>query len=202
MKMKKILLIIVFVFFIGAFAYLGIKDYSNSSKTINLTDSEKFKKEYSSVSKNNIFVYKNADEIIKILENGTGIVYLGFPECPWCLSYVPMLNDIAKSHGIKKIYYFNIKDDRANNTKEYQTIVKILKDYLDYDDEGNKRIYVPEVVFLLNGKILGSDNETANGMTSDDKPNIYWTEEKKLELNNRLSSLIDQITSNTCTSCE
>ena len=47
-------------------------------------------------------------EIIKIMKNGTGVVYLGFPECPWCQSYVKMLNEVAKDVGIEKIYYYNV----------------------------------------------------------------------------------------------
>ena len=45
--------------------------------------------------------------IVKILEHGTGVVYLGFPECPWCQAYVPMLNEVADIEGLEKIYYFN-----------------------------------------------------------------------------------------------
>ena len=31
------------------------------------------------------------------MENGTGVVYLGFPECPWCQAYVKYLNDVIKN---------------------------------------------------------------------------------------------------------
>jgi len=62
----------------------------------NIPDNERFANEYTEVGQNNVFVYRNADEIIKILEGGTGLVYLGFPECPWCQAYVPILNEVAK----------------------------------------------------------------------------------------------------------
>ena len=61
-------------------------------KKDNNTDNIKFSKEYTSVSKDNVFVYRSKDEIINILEHGTGIVYLGYPECPWCMAYVPLLD--------------------------------------------------------------------------------------------------------------
>ena len=70
------------------------------------TDSQKFAKEYSTVTEDNYFVYRNAEEIIKILEHGTGVVYLGFPECPWCQAYVPMLNEVSDVEGLEKIYYY------------------------------------------------------------------------------------------------
>ena len=53
-------------------------------------DNIKFSKEYNSVTKENIFVYKTKEEILNILEHGTGIVYFGYPECPWCMAYVPL----------------------------------------------------------------------------------------------------------------
>ena len=121
-------------------------------KKDNNTDNIKFSKEYTSVSKDNVFVYRSKDEIINILEHGTGIVYLGYPECPWCMAYVPLLNEIAKNEGIEKIYYYNIREDRKNNTEFYQKVVSILNDYLNYDEEGKKRIFVPNVTFVKEGK--------------------------------------------------
>ena len=120
-----------------------------------IKDNVRFSKEYNEVSKDNVFEYKTIDEIIKIMENGTGIVYLGFPECKWCQAYVKYLDNAAKEVGIEKIYYFNIMEDRKNNTKEYQKIVAILNEFLQYDNEGNKRVYVPNVSFHINGDGFG-----------------------------------------------
>ena len=165
------------------------------------TDSEKFAKEYTSVDENNYFVYRNIEEITKILENGTGVVYLGFPECPWCQAYVPMLNEVADIEGLEKIYYFNILEDRKNNTKEYQKIVDILYDYLQYDDEGNKRIYVPAVIFVSKGQILGFDDETAYYTKGFEKPEEYWTEEEVSDLKHKLTENMNKVLDNKCTDC-
>ena len=129
---KKILLIILVV----SVLLTGCKDKTKEEET----DSQKFSKEYPDVSEYNVFVYKDIDEIIKILEHGTGIVYLGFPECPWCQAYVPKLNEVADVEGLEKVYYYNIYNDRKENTEKYQKIVSILSDHLQYDEEGNKHI--------------------------------------------------------------
>lgn len=165
------------------------------------TDGEKFAKEYTTVDENNYFVYRNIEEITKILENGTGVVYLGFPECPWCQAYVPMLNEVADTEGLEKIYYFNILEDRKNNTKEYQKIVDILHDFLQYDDEGNKRIYVPAVIFVSKGQILGFDDETAYDTKGFEKPEEYWTDEEVSELKNKLTENMNKVLDNKCTDC-
>ena len=162
-------------------------------------DNIQFSKEYNSVTKENIFVYKTKEEILNILEHGTGIVYFGYPECPWCMAYVPLLNEIAMNEGIEKIYYYNIKEDRKNNTEFYQKVVNILNDYLDYDQEGKKRIFVPNVTFVKNGEIIFNDNETS--LISGGSPSEYWTDEKKNLFNEKLRSNINILLDDVCTSC-
>lgn len=168
-------------------------------KKDNNTDNIKFSKEYTSVSKDNVFVYRSKDEIINILEHGTGIVYLGYPKCPWCMAYVPLLNEIAKNEGIEKIYYYNIREDRKNNTEFYQKVVSILNDYLNYDEEGKKRIFVPNVTFVKEGKIIFNDNETS--LISEGTPSEYWTEEKKTLFNEKFRKNINELLDDVCTSC-
>lgn len=167
------------------------------------TDAQKFKNEYSKVSDNNPFVYRNIDQIINILENGTGVVYLGFPECPWCQAYVKYLNETAKDANIEKIYYFNILEDRKNNTEKYQEIVSILGDNLQRDDEGNLKVFVPNVSFVVNGKIIGNDYETSLDTKGFEKPSDYWTEEEVNELENTLSGYMKEVYKAlySCTDC-
>ena len=137
------------------------------------------------------------------MENGTGIVYLGFPECPWCQAYVKYLNEVAKNEGIKEIYYFNILNDRTNNTKEYQKIVKLLGDNLEFDEEGNHRVYVPNVSFHINGEIIGNDFETAYDTKGFEKPSDYWTKEEIKDLKETLTKYAKRVVValNTCTDC-
>lgn len=187
---KKLLLIIPIIF---AILLTGCKKEE--------TDAQKFAKEYNTVDEYNYFVYRDSKEIIKILENGTGAVYLGFPECPWCQAYVPMLNEVADIEGLEKIYYFNILEDRKNNTEDYQKIVEILKDYLQFDEEGNKRIYVPAVIFVSKGEIIGFDDETSYDTKGFDKPSDYWTEEEVSDLKRKLTKNMTEVVDNKCTDC-
>ena len=165
------------------------------------TDAEKFAKEYTRVTENNYFLYRTGEEITKILEHGTGLVYLGFPECPWCQAYVPMLNEVADIEGLEKIYYYNILEDRKNNTETYQKIVSILNDYLQYDDEGNKRVYVPAVIAVSEGQLIGFDDETSYDTKGFDNPEDYWTKEEISDLKNKLTEMISQVVDNKCTDC-
>ena len=137
------------------------------------------------------------------MENGTGVVYLGFPECKWCQAYVKYLDEVSKEVGIEKIYYFNIFEDRKNNTKEYQKIVSILDSYLQYDNEGNKRVYVPNVSFHINGEVIGVDFETSLDTHDLKDPKDYWTEEEVKDLKKNLKELMNKVyeKQSVCTEC-
>ena len=159
------------------------------------TDAEKFASEYTLVDKDNIFVYKNAEEIVDILEDGTGVVFLGYPSCAWCQTYAAMINDLAKEYGISKIYYHNIYNDRDENTENYTKIVEILNDHLQFDNVGNKYLYVPDTAFVVDGEIIGNDWETSKDTLNLETPEEYWTEERVTAWKEKLSSLFEQVKS-------
>lgn len=201
MKNKKriFLIVIAFVILLGVIVYLFMINKQND-ETDTITDNVKFSQEYGSVSEDNVFCYKSIEEIINILEHGTGVVYLGFPECPWCKEYVIYLNNVAKESECEKVYYFNILNDRKDNTDNYQKIVNILKDYLPYDDEGNKRIYVPAVIAVKNGKIIAFDDETAKDTKGYDTPQEYWKNEDLDGLKKKLAEMFEKTSNSKCTS--
>ena len=199
MKMKRIIIlvsvIILFMIEVVSLVLFLKKDKKTAS------DMEKFSAEYHEVAKNNVFVYRNIDEIINILEKGTGIVYLGFPECKWCQRYTKYLNEVAMDMGISKIYYYNIREDRKLNTENYQKIVSILENYLQNDEEGNKRIYVPSVIALKKGEIVGFDDETAWDTKGFETPDEYWNTDEVNDLKEKLEKMIVDTGSNICTEC-
>ena len=207
MNKKKILLILIIIacicLLVNGIAY-AFKGTGRKEKN-SVSDSYRFAEEYKMIDKNeknidNVFTYRSINQIIKILENGTGIIYLGFPECPWCQQYVYYLNEVAKSKGLEKIYYKNILNDRKNNTSEYQKVVSLLNDYLQYDEEGNKRIYVPAVIAVKDGKIVGFDDETAWDTKGYKTPADYWKNEDLKALKEKLGNMIDAIDKDICTS--
>ena len=195
---KRILLIIIAIVIVLCVLFCLLKVYKTEKEVIK--DNVKFSQEYGSVSEDNVFCYTTIDEIINILEHGTGVVYLGFPEWPWCKEYVIYLNEVAKNSGCDKVYYFNILNDRKDNTKKYQEIVNILKDYLPYDEEGNKRIYVPAVIAVKDGKIISFDDETSKDTKGYDTPQEYWKNEDLDALKKKLAEMFKNTSNNICTS--
>lgn len=180
--MKKLLCILISVIFL-----VGCSN--NTTETVE----NSFSKEYPAIAKDNVFVEKNSDEIIKILENGTGVVYIGFPECKWCQEYVIFLDEVARNTGIDKISYLNILEERSENTENYQKIVSLLNDNLLFDADGNPRVYVPDVTFVVDGEIIGHDNESSVVTEADGTPEEYWTEERTTALKEKLENLMLQV---------
>lgn len=189
-KNSKLLYILIGVILLVAviisiFFIVNKKDESSS-------DAVKFASEYP-VSEDNVFVYRTLDEVNKILKNGTGIIFLGFPECPWCRGYAPIINEMAKKEGLEKVYYFNIKKDREDNSTLYQETVKLLGDNLRYDDEGNRRIYAPSLIAVKNGKIVGFDDTRYWNNKSYETPEDFWNNEDLTSMKEKLVKMITDV---------
>ena len=166
-KANQIKIIITFIIVASIITLLVVFREQLFKVSENMTDNERFFKEYNQVPVDNVYKYASVNEAISLFEQEEAIIFFGFKECKWCQSYAPILNEYAKQNNVKIIYYVNIKEDRANNTEAYLALVKLLEKHLETDDKGNKRIYVPDVYFVKNGKIVGHNNDTSMEQGAD-----------------------------------
>ena len=197
-RKQKIILAIVLVTLIGGLFGLSywtkhnrnIKNTRNQSQI--MSDAAKFKSEYPRVAANNRFVYADDKEVLNIFDSGSGVVFLGFPQCPWCQHLSEHVDRAARAEGIDKIYYLNIREARTNNSEVYQKLVKKLEPYLEKDKNGNPRIFVPDVSIIKNGKIIGRYKEESTG---DDNitPDKYWTNERIERTLSQLRGFMSQL---------
>jgi thiol-disulfide isomerase/thioredoxin len=216
--MKKILMFITILF-------MGIMLVGCT--TIN-EDAKKFNDEYESLNgettssgktyatldldENNTIKYKTSNEIISILENKTGIIYFGFPTCPWCRSMISTLLEVAKEKDLDvnylNIYEFRstfvIENGKAKLTKEGEEDYYKILDILDNELEdfnlkdaagaeiytGEKRLYAPTVVFVKEGKVKGIHVATLDSQTD---PYVALTNEQKEELKGIYLDFINKI---------
>jgi thiol-disulfide isomerase/thioredoxin len=206
------------------------------------TDALKFKEEYEAlngktsksgktyptveISDDNPIKYATTDEVLDILNNGTGIIYFGYPECPWCRSMLPTLLEVSSDYNIDTIYYLNVygmrdslmldEDDNVicatdkdgnqlTGTEDYFRLLDALSDWLEEytitcDDGdvislGEKRIYVPLIVFVKNGKIVGTHLSTVDSQKSGYDE---MTEDQREELYDIYEQYIKKASLNTC----
>lgn len=89
-------------------------------------------------------------------ENFTGIIYFGFATCPWCIHALPIMNDVAKSLDLNVYYVDKKSEENEANPEWLETTTKLLDEAygLEKDDDGNPRIYVPEVIVVKNGEVI------------------------------------------------
>lgn len=194
MNKKKLMVVIDILLgaiLVGVMAF-GIYQYLKS-------DGEKFKAEYEAlnnenvninISKNNPIKYVTLDEVFDIIQNKTGVIYFGFPGCPWCRNMIPVLFEAAKNNNIDTIYYFNPKNVKKSDNDEYNKLKEILNEYLSEDENGQKVLYVPDVYFIKDGKIVGHHLGTVD---SQEDPTISLTEEEKNELLDIFNELFEKI---------
>lgn len=159
----------------------------------NSGDAARFADEYAQVTEDNVFVYRNVDEILKTMRNDTGIVYLGYPECHWCQAYVRYLNEAAKAAGVSEIFYCNTKEVKESNMDKYYELIALLDGHLQSTETGEQWIYVPNVSFHVNGELIGNDYETSKDTHDLTEPEDYWTEEEIRDLKQTLTGYMKQV---------
>ena len=172
---QKVFYVISFIFLFAAFIYLGTKNYNAPIRK--LSDQESFTQEYG-ITSDNIYAYKTSQEVLELLNTGSGIIFFAFPENEWSHVYADLLNEVGKSYGIDEIWYYNFYKDRNNDNYYYNNIVRILNAYVPVTDTGEKDLYAPSFVIVREGEIIGYDDETSivsGDVTVDD----YWTMEKQ-----------------------
>ncbi len=165
-----------------------------------------------SIPKNNPFIYKTASEIVDMIDKKESfVVYFGFSSCPWCRSVIPSLIEAASDLNYNAIYYVDVKDirntlelDDNNEVSEskkgsesyyklLEVLSAVLKDYNLTDKDGNtietgqKRIYAPSVVSIINGKA----EELETGISSlQTDPYMELSDEMKSESYNAFKCVI------------
>ena len=84
-------------------------------------------------------------------------------------------------------------------TKEYYELVSLLQDVLPvYDglnDENIKRLYFPTVIFVRDGKIVGTHMDT---VSSQENPRVPLNDEQTKELTNIYVSNIMKVLDDAC----
>ena len=234
-KDKKILLGIIGLILLVAIVIvvLVVKD---NKKPVYTADEVKFKEEYEALNnkvneynnkktlelnipEDNNVIYATEDEIVEVLKNGDGVIYFGFPNCPWCRAMITPLIETLISHGIDKVYYLNIlelrdsykvEDKKVLCTKEgtlgYYQILDELSDYLDdysiTDVKGKeyatgvKRLYAPTVVMVKEGEVKAFHVDV---VTSLEDPYAGLNSEQDKEIRDIFLDMVSKYQGSTCT---
>lgn len=218
-KTKKILLIMIMVVIIYAIVALIMINRRNtmiekgnigSTETTNINpteDSLKFKKEYEEINGtireddehvyNNVNIpetnpiqYINLDELIDILDNKNGIVFLSSATCPYCRASIPTLLKAAKDLNINTIYYYDISS-RKNEKNTDDKMQRLIEYGIVKKSEDGKNIWgIPQLLNIQNKEIVSSAKGAMYKLQDGQSKYDELTEEQEKEVYNRYSQVL------------
>lgn len=184
---QMIIYTIIFIICLILCIIIGTKDYSKDK----LSDNLRLSSIYDKVSEDNVYKFTTATDVLGIINNGSGIILMGFPLNKWTNYYASIVNDVAKEKNIKEIYYYDFLDDRENRNGTYETIVNDLSVYTITDDLGKNNIYAPTLVVVKEGNVIGYFDDTSI-MKGSTKPELYYNEGEVGRIKEELSLVFDE----------
>ena len=116
-------------------------------------------KEYPEVKlpSKNIFKYITIDEVLNILNtSGDEVIYFGYPTCIYCRNAIQVLVDTAKETTLDVIYYLELEEIDP----KYSELIDALGEELIIVEDGKKKVYLPLVIFITDGKIISYNKGT------------------------------------------
>lgn len=129
---------------------------SPQSSLTPITSSEEELKEYTNLPSESMIQVLDFESAKTLIESGTGVLAFSFPSCPWCQEALPVLNEVATEFRETPVFYLNVRQlSRGEADTEYEQLAQLLKPYLTPDEDGELVIYVPDVFFIQEGKVIG-----------------------------------------------
>lgn len=116
------------------------------------------------------FVPASEEEIRDLLDDGDGVIYFGFPSCPWCRNAVGPLDEAAKEVDLE-INYVNpstMREQRARAGDDYYEL--LLEELGEFAPEhpqrpGERTILVPLVATVVDGEVVAAHLGSAPSQT-------------------------------------
>lgn len=225
---KNMIIIISVIIVIGVLSTVLFFIKTDAVKDVYTDDEIKFKNEYEkdngveltenyilktlNIDSDNNVKYVSDDEIVKLLHNGTNVIYFGWSECNWCRTALPILLKTLKENNVDTLYYYNLKklrdsyeNEDEKKSKIYEEIIKVIGTDINtvFDENSTraneKKVLVPTVVFIKDGNYVGLHFKTVDSQVNSTDE---LDEQEKQELSRKYQELIDKINTNVCTTDE
>lgn len=224
------LILVVLALAGGIYLFIGNKDkdalkFKTEYQELNGTTSKSGSKYLElDIDKDNPIKYISAKEALEVLKSDSAIIYAGAPWCPWCRNAVPVILELAKKKKVDTIYYLELDDIKSNfeiedgelkktvdGTDDYYELLDALGEHLDdyilKDSDGKeydtkeKRIYMPYLISVRNGRIVGDKIGTVS-LNENQSSYDLLTDEQRKELLDIYGELFDMALGNDSGVCE
>ena len=168
MKRIKTLLSIIFILLllIGCSTnYVDMSNYKTYDSSINYR-----------------FVKSSVLNMEKMINDGkTFVIYFGFAKCPWCNDFINLISQETD----RDIYYVDCRENsewKSNlDIDNYDLLINLIGDKLNFDDNNIKHLYVPHTFFFKDGKLVYDIRLTGYNAKEEKLP-----EDIKLQIINQL----------------
>ena len=118
-----------------------------NNRVADMSGYESLQEEYS-----NRFYEMSLDELEEVLTEGkTATVYLGYEDCHNCQDAI---NDIGRIAQEKNTYLYYLDAMQLKNDAELERLKDLINEALEENVEGNKTVYTPEVIKIVDGEII------------------------------------------------
>lgn len=184
--MRKVVVLFLLLSLVTSGCMISVK------KEKDLTDAEKFSTEYT-ISKSNPFIYLSSDELIDILQNGTGIIFFGNSDSEMSISSCQLLEKVLEEKKIEKVYYFNPVKIKEEQSDDYKRIISIFEEYLEADDDDDLYLMLPSICLVSDGKVVSYSSDL---VIKDDIDDATLIEKQKEKIENIYLELIDKYIEN------
>ena len=184
-------------------------NFKNEYENLNGTEYKTSILKTISIPGDNNVKYITEKDILNEINTGDKVIYLGWAECNWCRTMLPILLETLKENEIETLYYFNFKELRTayelgedeEKVEIYEELLKIVGEDInqEFDEEslrsGIKKIVAPTVIFIKDGKYIGLHEKTVDSQT---KSSDVLKEEQEKELKGIYQELIDRLNFEVC----
>ena len=126
------------------------------------------------------FVDVTVQDIHKLMkDNESFVLFVSFANCPWCNAVITQFVEVMNEAGVTAANLNTRKNPAWSSNidiDDYNLFVEDFYDYIEYDSEGIKHLYVPHVFFVKEGVVVHEHQGALAEMGSD--PNMELTKEQ------------------------
>ncbi len=172
-NLKKILIILLPLILQGC--TLGGTKNTNKTYNIDKKIQEDWNVEYG-ISSDTLIQEVNIDTAMEKLKEDKGILVLSSPDCQYCQTAFPLIDELSKEYQMNNIYYVDAGTINQEKRKELNVL---LDNTLKTNPDGTISLVVPDVYAITNGEVLGNQRKT---LKEEDKlKNVYEDLFKKVK---------------------
>ena len=198
--MKKISKVIYAALLATSMFACSTKETANSKTVTTTYEPESFEADMSGYEwiEGDIAEYKEMSlvEICNVVDNkGSGLFYFGYDTCQWCKRALPELNKVLQEYDFTT-YYINVHSTKFTPTnEEIEMVMEKIDDALEHDESGEAIFYVPLVVGIKDGKVVGHQVSLVDDYVAKDinDPNDQMNDAQKKELQDIYRAIIEKI---------